>query len=198
MRLPQLLWIFLLTAASSLLANVKNGDTAPDFTLTNSEGKEVSLHDYEGKYVVLEWVNPGCPFVQKHYNSGNMQKLQAEAKGQDVVWLSINSTSPKSGDYMDSTQTKAYFKEKEVKSQWLLDPDGKVAKAYGATRTPHMFIINPEGQLVYQGAIDSINSADPADIGKADNYVMNALKQAKAGQDVSVAQTRPYGCTVKQ
>ncbi|KAF0092956.1 MAG: periplasmic/membrane thiol peroxidase [Puniceicoccaceae bacterium 5H] len=198
MRLPQLFWIFLLTATTSLFANVKNGEHAPDFTLKNTQGEEVSLHDYEGKYVVLEWVNPGCPFVQKHYNSGNMQKLQAKAEGMDVVWLSINSTSPKSGDYLDASASSKWYQEHDVKSQWLLDPEGKASKAYGAVRTPHMFIINPQGNVIYQGAIDSINSADPADIEKADNYVMDALKEATDGKNVSIAQTRPYGCTVKQ
>jgi peroxiredoxin len=178
-------------------AAVENGATAPAFTLSDIHGNKVSLADHAGKWVVLEWVNPGCPFVMKFYNAGAMQKLQQDAAAAGVVWLVINSTNPQHGDYQSPEKARAWTAEHKVKAPWLLDPDGKVGKAYGAVTTPHMYVISPEGKLVYQGAIDSIRSANSDDIAKADNFVLAALAEARAGKAVSRAMTRPYGCSIK-
>lgn len=190
-----------LLAAASVGADVANGEPAPDFTLRTATGEEVSLSDFKGDYVILEWVNTGCPFVQKFYNAGAMQRFQEEARNMgeetEVVWLSINSTNPEHSNYMTPEETAAYIEEKQVNSTWLLDPTGKVGKAYGATNTPHMFLITPEGTVVYQGAIDSIRSTDPDDIEKADNYILAALSNAIKGEPIDPDRTRPYGCTMK-
>lgn len=179
------------------LASVENGDKAPDFKLTDMEGNAVSLSDYKGQHVVLEWVNPGCPFVVKFYDVGAMQKFQAQAAEKGVAWLLINSTTPSHRDYLTDEQTHEYIKSREVKTPWLKDPSGDVARAYGALRTPEMFLICPEGTVLYQGAIDSVRSANPADIEGAENYVLAAIHQAAAGKPVATARTRPYGCTIK-
>lgn len=181
-------------------AGVENGAKAPDFTLQSAEGKTVSLSDFAGKYVVLEWVNPGCPFVRKFYDAGAMQQFQAEALAMDdldVVWLSINSTNSSHGDYLDAAASADYYAKKGVKSIWLLDSSGEVGKAYDATNTPHMFVLGPDGTVLYQGAIDSIRSASQDDIAKADNYVMAALHALAKGESVAEPRTRPYGCSVK-
>ena len=174
------------------------GSDAPAFTLTDSAGKNVSLADYKGKFVVLEWTNPGCPFVQKHYSSGNMQKLQAEYTKKGVVWLSVDSSAAGQQGAFTPAEAKAakgdLYKDA---SELLLDPDGTVGHLYGATNTPDMYIVNPEGKLIYEGAIDSIASADKADIGKATNYVQTSLDEALSGKPVDKAQTKPYGCSVK-
>lgn len=200
-RIHVLFLSIILLLAGPLSAGVNNGDSAPGFTLSTATGESVSLSDFEGDYVILEWVNPGCPFVQKFYNVGAMQKLQKEVQsmggGHEVVWLSINSTHPKYSDYLSPEETAEYIGEKGVNSTWLLDPTGEVGKAYGATNTPNMFLITPEGKIVYQGAIDSIRSADPDDISKAENYIMKALANAVAGSEIDPARTRPYGCTMK-
>lgn len=187
----------LFTFASALRADVNPGQPAPDFTLTDLSGNTVNLSDYKGKFVVLEWTNPACPFVKKFYEPGEMQKLQAQAQGMDVVWLSINSTSPESSDYQDGETAKSWTKQHNVPATWLKDSDGKVGKMYGATNTPQMFVINPEGVVVYEGAIDSIRSSKSEDIAKADNFVMAALTAAREGRQVERPQTRPYGCSVK-
>lgn len=183
--------------AGALRAEVSVGETAPAFTLKDASGKEVSLSDFAGKFVVLEWSNPSCPFVVKFYEPGAMQKLQAQAAEMGAVWLTVNSTHPSSGDYQKPEEAAAWAKEAGVKSTWLLDPEGTVGKAYGARNTPHMFVISPEGKVIYNGAIDSIRSSKSSDIEKADNYVMAALQQAKAGEAVKTPSTRPYGCSVK-
>ena len=174
------------------------GSAAPEFSLTDSAGKSVSLSEFKGKYVVLEWTNPGCPFVQKHYGSGNMQKLQEEYTKKGVVWLSVDSSAPGQQGAFTPPEAKAakngLYKDA---SALLLDPDGKVGQLYGATNTPDMYIVNPEGKLIYEGAIDSIPSADKADIEKATNYVQTSLDEALAGKPVDKAQTKPYGCSVK-
>jgi peroxiredoxin len=191
------LFSFLLAIPGLALAQVNNGDKAPDFTLTDMKGNEVSLSDYRGQHVVLEWVNPGCPFVVKFYDVGAMQKFQAKAADKGVTWLLINSTTPSHNDYMTDEQTNAYIESRKVKVPWLKDPSGDVARAYGALRTPEMFLICPEGTVLYQGAIDSIRSANSADIERAENYVLAAIEQAAAGQPIANARTRPYGCTIK-
>lgn len=174
------------------------GQSAPDFTLTDTTGKPVKLSDYRGKYVVLEWTNPGCPYVRKHYDSGNMPTTQREAVAKGVVWLSINSTEKASYDYLEPAQLTAWMKErKAAPSAVLMDVDGTAGQAYGARTTPHMYIVNPQGQLVYAGGIDSIPSSNPEDIKRAVNYVKQGLGEALAGKPISQAATRPYGCSIK-
>lgn len=186
------------TASFAALAVAPVGQPAPEFSLTDVSGKTVELNDYRGKYVVLEWVNPGCPFVQKHYTSGNMQHLQKEAGANDVAWLTINSTNPSHRDYKAAAQMGEWMKEKGAHATaTLLDLDGKVGRLYGAKATPDMFIIDPKGTLIYTGAIDDKRSADPADVKTAKNYVSAALDEARAGKTVSTPTTQPYGCSIK-
>src|SRR6476660_726472 len=164
------------------------GTNAPDFSLTDSKGKTQSVSQYKGKYVVLEWFNPECPFVKKHYGSGNMQKLQAEFTGKGVVWLSIDSSAPGLEGYLTADQANAKMTEGKTKQTALvLDPDGKAGRTYGAKNMPHMFVINPEGKIVYEGAIDSKASPNPADIADSTNYVKVALDESMAGKTVSNA-----------
>ena len=174
------------------------GAAAPDFTLPDAAGANVSLDQYRGKYVVLEWTNPGCPFVRKHYDSGNMEKLQAEYTKKGVVWLSVDSSAPGAQGYLQGEDAKK-AKEGDYKAatHLLLDGDGKVGHLYGATNTPDMVIINPEGKVVYTGAIDSVPSADKDDIAKATNYVATGLNEALAGKPIEKAVSKPYGCSVK-
>ena len=174
------------------------GSTAPDFSLSDSKGKTHSVSQYKGKYVVLEWFNPECPFVKKHYGGGNMQKLQEEFTGKGVVWLSVDSSAPgKEGNLTPEQAEKKVTEWKTHANALLLDQDGKAGQAYGAKNTPHMFIINPEGKIIYEGAIDSKASPNPADIPTSTNYVRVALDEALAGKKVSNPTTRPYGCSVK-
>ena len=174
------------------------GQAAPNFTLPDSNGRNVSLSDFRGRTVVLEWNNPGCPFVQKHYGSGNMQRTQATATRGGVVWLTINSGAPGNEGHMNGTQANAFLSRSEARpTHYLLDPGGNVGRAYGARTTPHMYIINGEGNLVYAGAIDDKPTPNPADIEGARNHVLAALGEIRAGRAVSVPSTRPYGCTVK-
>lgn len=187
-----------LTLAPSSEAAIKTGTRASNFVLTDSNGKTVKLADFRGKTVVLEWHNPGCPFVQKHYNSGNMQKTQAAARQQGVVWLTINSGAKGKQGYMTAAEANTLIDKQNIKaSHYLFDRAGEVGKAYGATTTPHMYIIDGSGELVYQGGIDDKATANEADIATARNHVTAALNEIKAGQDVSVAGSRPYGCSVK-
>lgn len=173
------------------------GQPAPGFTLNDTAGKPVRLADFKGRAVVLEWNNPGCPFVRKHYQ-GNMQALQKEAAAQGVVWLAINSTETASGDYLSPAQLARWMQDKQAApTATLMDEDGTVGKAYGARVTPHMYIVNAQGVLVYAGGIDSIPSARVDDIPKATNYVRQALAEIKAGKPVSVATSQAYGCSVK-
>jgi peroxiredoxin len=174
------------------------GSSAPDFTLSDSTGTTHSLSQYKGKYVVLEWFNPECPFVKKHYGSNNMQNLQKEFTDKGVVWLTVDSSAPGTEGNISPEQAE------KIRAQWkthqtalLLDPDGKAGQAYGAKNTPDMIIINPEGKIVYEGAIDSKASPNPADIPNSTNYVKVALSESMAGKPVSNPQTKPYGCSVK-
>jgi peroxiredoxin len=174
------------------------GSAAPDFSLKDTKGQSHSLGQYKGKYVVLEWFNPECPFVKKHYGSDNMQKLQAEATGKGAVWLSIDSSAEGKEGYLDAdAANKIMTQWKTKQTALLLDPEGTAGKAYGAKNTPHMVIINPEGKIVYEGAIDSKASPNPADIPSSTNYVKVGLDEAMAGKPVSNPQTKPYGCSVK-
>ena len=177
---------------------VKVGEAAPDFKATDTDGKVQTLKSFKGKYVVLEWTNKDCPFVKKHYNSQNMQNLQREYAGKGVAWLSIISSREGKRGFMTAEGANA------AKEQWkasptaiLLDPQGKVARLYGAKTTPHMFVINPKGILIYAGAIDDQATPDPADVAAAKNYVKAALDADMAGKPVETPLTKPYGCSVK-
>jgi peroxiredoxin len=186
--------------ASAIFANdvPPVGSNAPDFSLTDAKGKTHSLSEYKGKYVVLEWFNPECPFVKKHYGSGNMQKLQQEYTGKGVVWLSIASSAPGTEGSLTPEQAEKTMGEwKTRQTALLLDPEGKAGRAYGAKNTPDMIVINPEGKIVYEGAIDSKATPNPADIPSSTNYVKVALDESMAGKPVSTAATKPYGCSVK-
>ena len=183
--------------AISALA-VKVGDHAPDFTGTDSHGQAHRLSDYKGKFVVLEWHNNGCPFTKKHYDSGNMQRLQKEWTDKGVVWFTVISSAPGTQGYVTAEQENDYMQKMHaVPTAALLDPKGEIGHLYGAKTTPHMFIVNPQGQLIYNGAIDDKSTTDASDINGAKNYVSEALQEAKAGQPVAMATTRPYGCSVK-
>ena len=174
------------------------GSAAPDFSLTDAKGQTHSLSQYKGKYVVLEWFNPECPFVKKHYGSDNMQKLQREYTGKGVVWLTIDSNAPGTeGNLTPEQAQKVMASWKTKQTALLLDPESNVAKLYGAKNTPDMVVISPEGKIVYEGAIDSKASPNPADIPSSTNYVKAALDESLAGKPVSNAQTKPYGCSVK-
>ena len=174
------------------------GQAAPNFKLADVNGKPVSLSDYRGKTVVLEWNNPGCPFVKKHYGSGNMQKAQAAAAKDGVMWLSINSSAAGQQGHMSGAEAKAMVAQAGARpTAYLLDPRGVVGKVYDAKTTPHMYVVNKAGTLVYAGGIDDKPTANPADIPGARNHVLAALSELKAGKPVSVATSRPYGCSVK-
>ena len=174
------------------------GSAAPDFSLTDSNGQAHSLSQYQGKYVVLEWFNPECPFVKKHYGSANMQKLQQEYTGKGVVWLTIDSNAPGTeGNLTPDQAQKVMASWKTHQTALLLDPESKVARSYGARNTPDMIVINPEGKIVYEGAIDSKATPNPSDIPSSTNYVKAALDESLAGKPVSTSTTRPYGCSVK-
>lgn len=190
--------ILALFAAGNLQAAAEVGQPAPDFTLTSAAGNSHSLSDFKGKIVVLEWVNHSCPFVVKHYNSGNMQALQAQYTGQEVVWLSICSSAEGKQGYMTPEQIlAARSAAKAAATAYLIDASGEVGRLYDARRTPEMFIIDAEGTLVYHGAIDSNSSPNPDTIPEATNYVAAALDALIAGEPISESQTRPYGCSVK-
>jgi peroxiredoxin len=184
--------------ALSAYAQVFPGRPAPDFTLTDVSGKRVQLTDFRGKYVVLEWNNPSCPFVQKHYDSGNMQSLQKRFTAANVAWLTINSTAMSHREFRKPEELAAWMKERQgAPTALMLDPDGKVGHAYDARATPHMYVIDPKGTLIYAGAIDDKRSSNPADVKTSTNYVVAALEAAMAGRVVGIGHTTAYGCTVK-
>ncbi len=188
--------LMLALAAPATSATV--GAAAPDFELKDATGKTVRLADFKGKHVVLEWTNPGCPFVVKHYGSKNMQALQKDASAKNVVWLSVSSTAKGHSDYLDPAALAAKYKEwGSAQSAVLMDDAGAVGKAYAARTTPHMYVIAPNGNLVYAGGIDDKRSADPADVKDAKNYVRAALGESIAGKPVSTPTAAPYGCSVK-
>jgi hypothetical protein len=174
------------------------GSPAPAFTLTDTRGKQHNLADYKGKYVVLEWVNLGCPFVKKHYESGNMQATQKKAVDKGVVWLSVNSSAKwKQGNLSPSAWNEEIAERKMSSTAVLLDESGAVGQSYGAKTTPHMYVVNPDGILIYKGAIDDQPSTSKNDIAGARNYVLTALEESMGGKPVSMASTRSYGCSVK-
>jgi len=192
-----LLVLFLMSVA--LFAGPSLNKPAPDFTLIDSNGKEHTLSEYRGQYVVLEWVNFGCPFVGKHYNSGHMQKLQGLYTAKDVVWLSVCSSAQGKQGYMGSDEEiNGKLSAKDYKATaYLLDSDGRVGRMYDAKTTPHMFVINKEGILLYDGAIDDTPSTRLKDIETADNYVVDVVDKLLAGKQVEAQRTSPYGCSVK-
>lgn len=185
-------------AATSALATPVPGQPAPDFRAVDVNGKPVSLADYRGKTVVLEWNNPNCPFVQKHYTSGNMQALQQKNTASGVAWLAINSTSETHSDYLAPAKLAAWFAgQKAAPTAVLMDPKGEIGRAYGAKVTPHMYVIDGKGTLVYAGAIDDKRSANPADVRTSTNHVAVALGEVAAGKPVGISATTAYGCTIK-
>jgi peroxiredoxin len=185
-------------AVAPASAEPQIGRAAPNFRANDVNGRVVSLSDFRGKTVVLEWHNPACPFVKKHYGSGNMQKTQAAAAAAGVAWLTINSSAEGKEGYMAPAQARAFAAgQQSRRTAYLLDPNGVVGKAYAAKTTPHMYVINPRGTLVYMGGIDDRPTANPADINGARNHVLAALAELKAGKPVSVPTSRPYGCSVK-
>lgn len=176
----------------------KVGDPAPDFQATDSNGQMHKLSEYRGKFVVLEWHNNGCPYTKKHYESGNMQRLQKEWTERGVIWFTVISSAPGQQGYVTAQQENGYLRQMNASpTAALLDPQGDVGRLYAAKTTPHMFIVNPAGVLIYDGAIDSKATTDQADIATATNYVSEALKEAMAGKSVSTPTSRPYGCSVK-
>jgi peroxiredoxin len=198
MKLKAALFASLIFVAATAQAAVKVGEPAPDFTLSGADGKSYSLNGLKGKYVVLEWTNHECPFVKKHYGSGNMQSLQKELTGKGAVWLSIVSSAKGKQGHVDAAQATELSKKRgAAPTAVLLDPSGEVGRKYDAKTTPHMFVVAPDGKLVYMGGIDSIPSADADDIAKATPYVKVALDEAMAGKPVTNASTKPYGCSVK-
>lgn len=185
-----------MTAAPAIALTI--GQPAPDFALPDLQGKTLKLSDYAGRFVVLEWVNPECPFVKKHYNSANMPALQKEAGARNVVWLSINSTHPGHSEFKTPAEMKSWLSSKNAAPQAMLfDRDGGTGKLYGAKTTPHMYIIDPSGKLIYAGGIDDKRSTNIDDIKTAKNYVRVALDEALAGKSVTVASSVPYGCSIK-
>ncbi len=183
-------------SATAMAATV--GQPAPPFSITDTAGKTVNLSDFKGKTVVLEWVNPDCPFVVKHYSSANMQGTQKEASSKGVVWLAVNSTARDHQDFKTPAAMAQWMQtQKAAATTTLMDPDGKLGKAYGARTTPHMYVVDAAGTLVYAGGIDNKPSANVADVPGATNYVKAALSEMAAGKPISNANTRPYGCSVK-
>ena len=191
-------FLFMLTVAGATPAAVKVGQAAPEFTGMDTQGRQHTLSDYRGKFLVLEWTNHDCPYVRKHYGAGNMQAQQKEASAKGVAWLSIISSAPgKQGHVSPAQADQLTTQRNAAPSAVLLDDGGEIGRLYGAKTTPHMYIIDPEGKLIYMGGIDSIASSSPDDIGKASQYVRVALDEALAGKAIGTPVSRPYGCSVK-
>ena len=196
--LTRLMFALSLAGSAALAATATVGQAAPTFSATDASGKAVSLDDLKGKTVVLEWVNPECPYVRKHYDSANMQATQKAATGKAVVWLSVNSTHAGHEDFKKPAEMLAWTqKQGAAPTATLMDGEGKIGRAYGARTTPHMVVIDAKGTLVYAGGIDDKPSANPADVKTAKNYVNAALADVLAGKPVAQAVTRAYGCSVK-
>ena len=187
-----------LAAGAAFAAPAVVGQAAPTFSATDASGKRVSLADYKGKTVVLEWVNPECPYVRKHYDSANMQATQKAATAKDVVWLSVNSTHPSHADHKTAAEMAAWTQaQRAAPTATLLDGDGRIGRAYGARTTPHLYVVDAKGTLVYAGGIDDKPSANPADVKSAKNLVNAALADILAGKAVAQPTSRAYGCSVK-
>lgn len=187
-----------LLAAAGVWAEARVGQPAPEFRLPDTAGKPVTLSDFKGRTVVLEWNNPNCPFVKKHYGSGNLQALQARYVGPELAWLAVNSTAAGHEDYVGPAELAAWAKgQKAHATAYLMDTQGEVARAYGARATPQMVVIDPRGVVIYNGAIDDKRSTNPADVAGAKNYVAAAIDEARAGKPVSMPSTTPYGCGIK-
>ena len=177
---------------------VEPGSSAPDFTAQDTNGRAHSLSQYKGKYVVLEWHNRECPFTRKHYESGNMQRLQQEWTAKGVIWFTVISSAPGQQGYMTGDQENAYVQQmKAAPTAVLLDPTGQLGHLYGAKTTPHMFVISPPGALIYDGGIDDKATTEVSDIASARNFVSQALAESMAGRPVTTPNSLPYGCTVK-
>jgi len=192
----------LAAAAFSLVSGtagaVTAGQSAPTFTGTDVNGKTVSLADFKGRYVVLEWNNPNCPFVQKHYDSGNIQSLQKRFGADNVAWIAVNSTSSTHSDYMSPESLAAWFRHQNAApTAVLMDTRGDIGRAYGAKVTPHMYVVDPKGTVIYAGAIDDKRSANSADVKSATNHVAAALTDARAGRPITTAASGAYGCSIK-
>jgi alkyl hydroperoxide reductase subunit AhpC len=188
----------LLCTASKLFSAAKVGEAAPEFTATASDGKSYRLSDYHGKYVVLEWHNNGCPYVGKHYKSGNMQRLQKEWTGRGVAWFTVLSSAQGQQGYVTASEENEYVRKMQAApTAALLDPTGQVGHLYDAKTSPQMVVINPQGVVIYDGAIDDKPTTDLEDVPGATNYVSLALEQAMGGKQVATTTTRPYGCSVK-
>ncbi|SHF52085.1 Peroxiredoxin [Microbulbifer donghaiensis] len=198
-RLIRKILLPFLAAPALALAAAIPGEPAPAFSEVDAEGKSHSLEDYKGQWLVIEWFNKDCPYVRKHYGSGNMQALQKKYTGQDVNWLTVISSAKGKQGYLEPAQAMAVAASHSLNTSapFLLDSDGSMGRAYGAKTTPHMFVINPEGKVVYAGAIDDNDSANPAVIPQSNNYVSAALDASLSGQAVAVASSRAYGCSVK-
>ena len=196
MKKLALAFLFLILAPA--LFALRIGDPAPAFTAVDSHGQQHSLAEYKGKFVVLEWTNQGCPYTKKHYESGNMQNLQKQWTAKGVVWFTVLSSAPGEQGYQTANQENDYLRRvNAVPTAALLDPNGQLGHLYAAKTTPHMYVINPQGKLIYEGAIDDHPTTDVSDIPGSTNYVTLALQQAMSGKAVSTSATRPYGCSVK-
>ena len=190
--------LILMLTPMMALAAVEIGKPAPAFSAKDIAGKEQSIAAHKGKIIVLEWHNPGCPFVVKHYDSKNMQALQADAAKKGVVWLSVNSGAAGRQGHMSADEASAYLQAKDASpAAYIIDAEGTIGRAYGASTTPHMFVIDAKGNVAYAGAIDDNNSANPKDALTARNYVSAAIDALLAGKSPEVSATQPYGCGVK-
>jgi peroxiredoxin len=194
---PLLLSLLILTAPTLAFA-AKVGEPAPAFSGKDANGKTITLAQYQGKYVVLEWHNKDCPYVKAQYQGGNMQKLQKEWTGKGVIWLSIDSSAVGKEGFVDAAGAKADIKKTgAAPTAMIIDASGAIGHSYDALTTPHMFVIDPKGTLIYNGAIDSSNSNDKVEVATAKNYVSQALTESMAGKPVSLATSKPFGCSVK-
>jgi len=194
----RLTFVFALLCLTAAAFAVRVGEQAPDFNAVDSNGQSHTLPQYKGKYVVLEWHNNGCPYTRKHYESGNMQKLQKEWTAKGVVWFTVISSAPGTQGYVTAAEENAYLREmKASPTAALLDPQGTLGHLYNAKTTPEIFIIAPDGKLVYQGAIDDHPTSDASDIPKSKNYLSVALTESMSGKPVDEPSTRSYGCSVK-
>ncbi|MBY0354851.1 MAG: redoxin family protein [Rickettsiales bacterium] len=186
------------SVTAAFAANIHAGEKAPTISVTATNGKLFDLSQQKGKFVILEWTNHGCPFVRKHYDSGNMQKLQQYANNNDMVWVSVISSAKGKQGNVDVAEANQIAKDNNATPSYIiLDEDGSIGRAYGAKTTPHMMLINPKGQLVYNGAVDSINSAEQEDVLLAEKYFFNAMLASKKGEVIDIHENKPYGCAIK-